>query len=374
MKNMFYNSQLDKDKLKYEEYLKLVGYLSNLFSDSNTPYLYYRIAEKIFCKSFNAIDLSRSDVSVDAKKGDIGIGLKTFLVGNNKSFQKIAEFNKDRDTYKNLTDSDLVYKIAKLRNERINLANRLHNLDNSIYHCVVRDIGKFKVYEESMDLINYNNIKQIKKIRNSILFNDGIHEYSFSLSKSTLNKRFVTQNTTYEFPVKVLNNPLDELQKCLKNDNLIVGTESTILQTIYLPLYGKGNIVFERSALNQWNAKGRQRDPNEVYIPIPSIIHKKYTNFFPNRDTSFSLKLPNGKIMKSKVCQDGSKALMSSSNKELGLWILRDVLQLKEGELLTYNRLQVLGIDSVRIDKINNENYEINFSSNGSYDKFINNN
>lgn len=74
--------------------------------------------------------------------------------------------------------------------------------------------------------------------------------------------------------------------------------------------------------------------------------------------------------MQSKICQDGGKALMSYSNRELGQWILRDVLKLHEGELLTYEKLQILGIDSVRIDKINNENYEINFASNGSFENF----
>jgi hypothetical protein len=39
--------------------------------------------------------------------------------------------------------------------------------------------------------------------------------------------------------------------------------------------------------------------------------------------------------MQSKVCQDGEKALMSYSNKELGEWILRDILELREGELVT---------------------------------------
>lgn len=50
---------------------------------------------------------------------------------------------------------------------------------------------------------------------------------------------------------------------------------------------------------------------------------------------------------------------------------MKNVLKLNEGELLTYDKLQVLGIDSVRIDKLNDENYEINFAKNGSYDIFI---
>ena len=128
--------------------------------------------------------------------------------------------------------------------------------------------------------------------------------------------------------------------------------------------------VFEKSGLNQWNAGGRARHSDEVYIPIPSEIHKNFQGFFPNRDTPFSLKLPNGNIMQSKVCQDNNKALMSYSNRELGKWILRDILKLKEGELLTYEKLQILGIDSVRIDKISNSEFEINFAKIGSYEQF----
>jgi hypothetical protein len=61
---------------------------------------------------------------------------------------------------------------------------------------------------------------------------------------------------------------------------------------------------------------------------------------------------------------------MSYSNKELGEWILRDILELREGELLTYEKLALLGVDSVRIDKTSNLEFEINFSKIGSYENF----
>ena len=77
------------------------------------------------------------------------------------------------------------------------------------------------------------------------------------------------------------------------------------------------------------------------------------------------MRLPDGRQMQSKVCQDNGKALMSYSNRELGQWILRDVLGLREDELLTYKKLQTIGIDSVRIDKISNDQFEINFSAIG---------
>jgi hypothetical protein len=62
---------------------------------------------------------------------------------------------------------------------------------------------------------------------------------------------------------------------------------------------------------------------------------------------------------------------MTQSNRKLGKLILRDGLKLNIGELATYEKLQLLGIDSVRIDKINDREFEINFAKNGSYEEFI---
>lgn len=370
---MFFNNQTEKQKEEYQNFLKIAGYLSNLFSDSQVPYLYYRVAEKVFCRAFEAEDLSRSDVSADAKKDSLWIWLKTFLKGNDKSFQKVAEFNSDRFLYWNLPPRERIEKIAELRNARIQFTENTHWIEKSIYHCVVRDAWKFKIFEEPMDQIDIPNIKNVKDNKSSITFNDSKHEYSFLNSKSTLTKRFLTDSTIYEFDVEILQDPLFELNQLLSTKNSFIETEKRIKQTVYLPLYSpKEKKVQEKSALNSWNAsqEKRKRDPNEVYISIPAEIHQHFPRFFPDRDTPFMLKLPNGSSMQSKVCQDGNKALMSYSNKELGKRILRDVLGLKEWELLTYQRLQILGIDSVRIDKINNSQFEINFAKLGSYERF----
>jgi len=45
-------------------------------------------------------------------------------------------------------------------------------------------------------------------------------------------------------------------------------------------------------------------------------------------------------------------------------------IELSIGKLATYEKLQLLGIDSVRIDKISNSEFEINFSKNSSYEEF----
>lgn len=367
---MFFQSQKPEFKNEYEHFLKIAGCLSNLFSESDVPYLYYRVAEKVFCRAFEAEDLSRSDVSADAKKDSLGIGLKTFLAGSNRTYQKVAEFNNDKKIYGHLSPENLIRKISELRNARIEFTENAYALNSSIYHCVVRDKGKFLIFEEPMDKIDVSNIKNIKERKGSIAFDDGKHDYSFLISKSTLTKRFITRPTIYEFGIEVLEDPLSELRGLLEKTDLHFEKETRIKQTIYLPLYGKDQIVFEKSGLNQWNAGGRDRHPNEVYIPIPSEIHKNFPGFFPDRDTPFNLKLPNGSVMNSKICQDGGKALMSYSNRELGQWILRDVLKLKEGQVLNYEKLQTIGIDSVRVDKLSNSNFEMNFTKTGSYEQF----
>jgi len=74
--------------------------------------------------------------------------------------------------------------------------------------------------------------------------------------------------------------------------------------------------------------------------------------------------------MSAKVCQDNSKALMSNPNSALGKWLLRDVLNLREKELLNYDKLQTIGLDTVVIYKIDNEHFDIDFTRVGSYEKF----
>ena len=368
---MFYNTQNLEFQQKYIDSLTVIGNLSNLFSDSAVPYLYYRIAEKIFCNSFNANDLSRGDIALDASKNNMGIGLKTFLKNNDKTIQKIAEFNKDRHLYENKNIFEVVNIVAHLRNNRILFAENLSNVDKSYYHCVTRGENTFFLHEESMDYIQLKNIQNIKKKKNSIWFDDGLHEYSFNISKSTLFKRFSISHYLHEFEVKIFENPLEEIQKCFLEHGKLWQGVNRILDTVYLPLYGRNKIVSERSGLNQWNASGRVRHPDEIYIPIPSKVHHYSPTFFPPRDTVFNLHLPNREILNVKVCQDNSKALMSNPNKALGKWLLRDILKLKEGELLTYERLQIIGIDSIRIDKIDKENFKINFVSTGSFEEYL---
>lgn len=374
---MFFKYQEDKKKEKYYDMLKAMGALSKLSSESVSPYLGYREVENIFCIAFKATNLSRADCSADAEKDGIGIGIKTFLNGNGRTLQKVAEFNKDSGLYAGKNPKEIVLTIAKLRNERIEFTKRTYNLDDIIYHCVVREEGKIKVFECPMDKINMENIKNIKVNNNTITFEDGRNEYSINLSKSTLYKRFITENLLAEINVDILENPYEIISNLVKDTSKLKFAKIfDDKEHIFLPLYSDkgGRHVPERSGLNQWNANGRSRDINEVYIPVPAIIYKKFPDFFLEKDKPFNLNLPDGNVLSAKVCQANKKALMSKPNLALGKWILRQVLNLKEGELLTYEKLEELGIDSVVLYKEEPGTYSIDFTQIGSYDRFMENN
>lgn len=365
------NFELRKDYIKT---LKSVGALSNLFSESDSPYLSYRAVENIFCKCLNAENLSRSDCSADASKNKIGFGIKTFLNGNGNTFQKVAEFNGQTNLYLGKSPKEMVRVISALRNERISSTKRIHGLDSLIYHCVVREPRKIKIFECNMDEINIDEIKNITaSSKNIISFEDSKNNYKFNISKSTLYKKFITENVIDEFEVEIFENPYDIVKRLMVEElEKKYQKYNKEKEYICLPLFsdkGKRHVP-EKSGLNQWNANGRKRDINEVYIPIPAIINREFPNFFPGRDMNFNLRLPDGNTIIAKVCQQGNKALMSNPNLDLGKWILRQVMNLEEGEILTYERLQELNIDSVVIYK-ENEGYSINFLELGSYDEFI---
>ena len=79
-----------ENKGNYLKLLSVTARLSKLFSESETPYLYYRAAENIFCRSFDAENLSRGDSAFDANFNSVGVGLKTFISQNQYSTEKIG--------------------------------------------------------------------------------------------------------------------------------------------------------------------------------------------------------------------------------------------------------------------------------------------
>lgn len=378
---MFYDVQPIQNKEDYKRMLTLVGQLSNLFSESDCPYLSYRAHENIFCRFLGAENLARSDCSADAKKDKVGVGLKTWM-GNND--QKVAEFGRLKNSYASLSGIELVKKIAEYRNERIRITKRLHGLDSMIYHVVKRVPGAMQILEGVFDEINIENITLLSNTGNdnNTYFTDGKHKYHFSTSKNTLYMIFDFLEQLDSFEVKILENPYEWLSKATDKKTIskdikkvvkAIQEESVRKPQLCLRLYSvkKGErFVAEKSGLNQWNASGRARNPNELYIPYPKEDRDRIPNFFPPRDTPFTLHLPDGTAISAKVCQADNKAIMSNPNSLLGKWLLRDVFELPDTTLVTYQMLERFGIDSVIFTRNAELDYSVEFSELGTYERF----
>lgn len=348
--NEFLNGWSSNDK--YFEMLGLMASLSKLFSENDVPYLDYRLTENLFCKYYNAINDARSCTAYDARFSSLGIGIKTFILNNNASIEKIAEFNKLRPYIADLRGEKLAYKLAEFRNERMRFADDTFNVNESLYHVIGRSSGLLRVFNVPYERINIEHIRNVKDKGVSLSFEDDKNFYSFNRSKTVLMKRFVVPDVYRDVTVDILSEPLTMLEKLLtEKSNKIYHPVIKGYDYVILPLYStqqKGEVP-SKSGLNQWNAGGRVRNANEVYIPIPLKIHYLYPDFFPKRDEPFELQLPDGKKLSAKICQQGGKALMSNPNSDLGEWLLRKIFKKKEGDLVTKLDLDKFGFDSIMV-------------------------
>ena len=366
---------------KYFEMLGLMASLSKLFSENDVPYLDYRLTENLFCKYYNAINDARSCTAYDARFSSLGIGIKTFILNNNASTEKIAEFNKLRPQLEGLKGEKLAYKLAEFRNERMRFADDTFNVSESLYHIIGRCSGLLRVFNVPYERINIDSIHNVKDKGGSLSFEDDKNFYTFNRSKTVLMKRFVVPNTYRDISVDILSDPLTLLENLLsKQPTPVYKPNIKGYDYVILPLYStqqKGNVP-TKSGLNQWNAGGRARNINEVYIPVPIKIHHLYPNFFPKREEPFELQLPDGKKLSAKICQQGGKALMSNPNSDLGEWLLRKILKKEEGSLVTKLDLDTFGFDSIMvvnthtINKDGQKIYRLEFTDNQkNFQEFI---
>lgn len=117
----------------------------------------------------------------------------------------------------------------------------------------------------------------------------------------------------------------------------------------------------------------------KYYISIPVLIHRVHSKFFgfnaPDREErnaseGFKLHVLDGRVINAILTQDNGKSLQKNPQSILGRWILHDVLGLKERELITMQRLIELGVDSLKVTKIDNHNYKIELAEMYAFEKW----
>ncbi len=154
------------------------------------------------------------------------------------------------------------------------------------------------------------------------------------------------------YNVRLINNSIDDQ----------INIENKV-DTVYLPLFSeRDNRIHTHSGLNWGQRAGRE--PNQAYIPIPSIISK--TGFFPPRGEQFSVLTDDGFPFVCVVAQDGDKAIhTTNNNSEFGEYF-RQRLGVPLGKPVTLEDLDRFGNRYVKFTKISEEEYLMEFHKNES--------
>ncbi|MDE5052476.1 NgoFVII family restriction endonuclease [Niallia taxi] len=387
------------EREEYIEFLKIFGALSGLFKDNiegsnaRKPYLYYRNHEQLFARVFNVEDLTRHDSAFDAVakigKERIGVGLKTWIHTKDKTFQKVAEFNKLSPTnIQPLISAGetqrVIEEVSRLRNDRIELDKRQYATSKDVYHYITRDDNVMKIAESPYELVQLDSLKLKEHKKGTYSFTDGLNNYKFYTSKSVLLKEFDASESKIlqQIPIIQFNDPFE----LINSINLSVQEVQKPEEVIYLSIYSDSSFkVEEKSGFNAWNGASKNKGTSilrpdfEAYIPIPKWIHFVFPGFFGfdalndderNNSEAFKLYLPDGRDFSAIVTQSSGKSLQTNPQNVLGKWILHDVLGLQARELLTMKRLNELGVDSLKITKINNGNFKIELAETFAYEKW----
>ena len=152
---------------------------------------------------------------------------------------------------------------------------------------------------------------------------------------------------------------------------------SNCVEIVCLPLYTQSmtqeKVVQSNNGINLWKAGGRLRHENEIEILIPELFLQVLPDFFPEEGMPFELRLPNYVTLSAK-CTKGMRSVQSSPSKDLGKWLLRQVLRISSGTIINYEMLEKKGIDALYFEKWQegaNTYYKVFPAPIGEYELFV---
>jgi hypothetical protein len=120
-----------------------------------------------------------------------------------------------------------------------------------------------------------------------------------------------------------------------------------------------GSIIVHNGAGLNWGQRAG-RNPNEAYIPVPAPVARQ--NFFPPRQTHFTVYTDDGDTLICVIAQQGSKCIETTfSNRILGVYFRRR-LNLPLGTYIDIAHLNAYGRTDVDFYKIDAETYYMDFS------------
>lgn len=124
--------------------------------------------------------------------------------------------------------------------------------------------------------------------------------------------------------------------------------------------------VPERSGLNWGQRPEEHRDPNQAYIAIPRSIIQAKPDFFPPKKVTFKVITDDEQVLfcavsGNKINEPPKQFETTYSNAELGAYF-RKRLGIESGKNVTTRDLRQYGRSDVKLTKINEDTYYLDFS------------
>lgn len=245
----------------------------------------------------------------------------------------------------------------------------LHQFETSTSHITAL------IQDEFSDSVSWMIADENGKLEESSGYNsfDGSTKLSKKFRKERINK--IEENYKLLVSKKELSYIISKLEEILLNNwtqSKVDIRKRKVLRSSLVKFVTNLN----NSALLEDIEKLVFRSSKEMYIPIPDSkeFHQQRPDFFgkeigtfknnsnalalPKESRAFKLEfIPSGNVIEAHITQDLGKAIQSKDNQDiLGKWILWEVFQLKERELLTSEKLNDIGINGIRLLKFKDQN------------------
>ena len=298
----------------------------------------------------------------------------------------------------------------------------MYKTQKDVYHFITRDDDVMNIVETQYDLIDLDSIELIKSDGKTYSFKDKLHNYKFYKSKSVLLEEFDAsqEEIIAQIPIEQFDDPFElismielpsERNEEIYTDSSILGEDTVsqgvvaegvnsfvkiiqkqqkIYQEIYLPLYQdtkEGRDVSPRSGINIRHSKSKNKGSNtlrpeyEIEVRVSKWIHHIFPGFFginamdedeirDEEKNDFDLILPDGRVLRGRIKQQGGKSLQTNPQGALGEWILKDVLGSTNREIIDEKWLDALGIDTLKVVKIDDKHFKITVAETGAYEQF----
>ncbi|WP_150285691.1 restriction endonuclease PLD domain-containing protein [Rummeliibacillus sp. TYF-LIM-RU47] len=127
-----------------------------------------------------------------------------------------------------------------------------------------------------------------------------------------------------------------------------------------ISLVAKNGEVPARSGLNWGQREGRNR--NQAYLSVPKTIHDEKPDFFPPLKETFLVITDDGENLICVMAQQNRKGIHTREDNSLMGMYFRRRLGLESESFVETDDLRRYGRDSVRIYKIDDETYYLDFS------------